>query len=329
MRNAHLPAYAKAGFPVIALMDAAPGVAATLAAEHNIPHSFDSVAEAVRFAPADAIFDIAVPAAQILPILDHLPRGGAVLMQKPMGETLAEARAIRDLCRSRSLTAAVNFQLRFAPNHLGAEALARAGLLGDVHDIEVNVRTYTPWHLWTFLATAPRLEILYHSIHYIDLVRAWFGTPHSVYARTTRHPASLQLAPTRSTIILEYPGDRRALIHTNHGHRFARESQQSFAQFEGTLGAARMSMGVNLDYPAGEPDTLAFSPIGGEQPWQTFPLSGNWFPDAFIGSMGSLQAFVEGSAATLPTSVDSAFETMAVVEACYISSEAPGTPIPL
>ncbi len=103
------PAYAKAGFPVIALADSAIGKAAELASEKNIPHAFDSIEQAVRFAPADAIFDIAVPATQIMTILPQLPSGAAVLIQKPMGETLEEATLIRDLCRRRGLVAAVNF----------------------------------------------------------------------------------------------------------------------------------------------------------------------------------------------------------------------------
>ena len=180
IRAAHLPAYAKAGFPVIAIADSASGKAAELASEKGISHGFDSIDEAVRFAPADAIFDLAVPASQILTILPQLRSGSAVLIQKPMGETLEEASLIRDHCRNRGLVAAVNFQLRYAPNNLAAVALNRAGLLGELHDMEVQVRTYTPWQLWTFLATAPRLEILYHSIHYLDLIRSWLGNPRGV-----------------------------------------------------------------------------------------------------------------------------------------------------
>lgn len=328
IKAAHLPAYAKAGFPVIAVADHAPDKAADLAAQQCIARAFDSVPQAIAFAPRDAIFDIAVPAHQLLPILQLLPAKAAVLMQKPMGETLAEASAIRDLCRARNFTAAVNFQLRFSPAHLGAQALASDGLLGELHDIEVQVRTYTPWHLWSFLATAPRLEILYHSIHYLDLVRSWLGNPRSIYAKTTRHPECAELAPTRSTMILDYGDAKRVVIATNHGHHFPRSSQLSFVQWEGTQGAIRMGMGVNLDYPRGEADTLDYIQRGNPA-WQSAPLSGNWFPDAFIGSMGSLQAFVEGSAPTLPTHFESAYESMALVEAAYRSSDHGGEPIPL
>src|SRR5580692_12345339 len=77
VRAAHLPAYAKAGFPVIAIADSASGKAAELASEKGIARSFDSIQEAVRFAPSDAIFDIAVPASQIMTILPQLPSGAA------------------------------------------------------------------------------------------------------------------------------------------------------------------------------------------------------------------------------------------------------------
>src|ERR1700734_152553 len=99
IRAAHLPAYAKAGFPVVAIADTAVGKAAAVASEEGIANSFDSIEEAVRFAPSDAIYDIAVPASQIMTILPHLPAGAAVLMQKPMGDTFDEAKIIRDFCR--------------------------------------------------------------------------------------------------------------------------------------------------------------------------------------------------------------------------------------
>jgi predicted dehydrogenase len=330
IRAAHLPAYAKAGFPVIAVADSASGKAAELASEKGIPHSFDSIAEAARFAPPDAIFDVAVPASQIMTILPHLPSGAAVLLQKPMGETLDEAREIRDLCRARGLVAAVNFQLRYSPNNLAAVALGEAGLLGELHDMEVQVRTYTPWKLWTFLATAPRLEILYHSIHYLDLIRSWFGNPVGVYAKTVRNPQSASLAATKSSILLDYGEWKRVFVVTNHGHDFAAETHRSFVQWEGTGGAIRMDMGVNLDYPKGVPDTLSYAErdSAGRQ-WKSLPVKGNWFPDAFVGSMGALQSYVEGSTVDLPIGFESAYETMALVEAAYRSSARQAEPLPL
>ncbi len=328
VRAAHLPAYEKAGFPVIGLMDQDGNKASALATERRIPRSFSSVGEAVDFAPRDAIFDVAVPASQLVHILPQLPDNATVLIQKPMGETLQEARVIRDLCRSKSFTAAVNFSLRYSPNNLAVAALASSGLLGEIHDIEVQTSTYTPWHLWTFLATAPRLEILYHSIHYFDLVRSWLGNPQGVYARTVKNPHTANLAATKTIAILDYGNSKRVFVATNHNHNFGPEHQHSFVQWEGLNGAARITMGVNLDYPTGKPDTAEYAERGSDSPrWRSVPVSGNNFPDAFMGTMGALQCFAEGSVSTLPSHFEDAFQTMALVEALYRSSELPGEPL--
>jgi predicted dehydrogenase len=319
VRDAHLPAYRKAGFRVVAITDLDRSKAESLASVFGIPTVWAGVEDAVAHAPEDAVFDIAVPASALLQVLPKLPDGAAVLLQKPMGAMLSEGRAILEICRTKRLRAAVNFQLRFAPNMLAAQHLEKSGALGQVHDMEIKVSVKTPWHLWDFLQKAPRIEILYHSIHYVDLVRSWFGNPRTVFAKTLKSPLAPQLAPTKSVILLDYGDDKRVFITTNHSHYYSAQSQESFVQWEGTEGAARAQMGVNLNYPKGGPDTLKYI-LRGDSEWREVAMTGNWFPDAFVGTMGSLQAYVEGSSSVLPTSVEDAIDTMRVVEAAYLSS---------
>jgi predicted dehydrogenase len=247
-----------------------------------------------------------------------------------MGENLEEARAIRDYCRQKNFIAAVNFQLRYAPYVLAARSLIDQGVIGDVHDMEVRVTVETPWHLWTFMQGIPRIEITYHSIHYLDLFRSFLGEPHGVYAKTVKHPHTAQLAPTRSAIMLDYGEMLRATITTNHHHTFGPQHQESYVKWEGTGGAIKATLGVLINYPAGVPDSLSYCVLanGHLDGWHDIPLEGSWFPDAFIGTMSSLQRFAEGSADLLPTSVDDAYHTMALVEAAYRSSDGGATPIP-
>jgi predicted dehydrogenase len=325
VHDAHLPAYRKAGFPSAAIIDPDFEKASALAAQFGIPRVFSTISEALPQLSSECIFDVAVPASAILKVLPQLPDGAAVLIQKPMGETLAEAVAIERLCREKGLTAAVNFQLRWAPVMQAARQYALAGLLGDVHEMEVHVSVFMPWDLWSFMATIPRLEILYHSIHYVDLVRAWFGNPKKVLAKTSRNPLTPALAATRSVIILEYDDWKRVTISANHAHLYA-ETQRSQVTWEGTEGALEAIMGVNLDYPRGKPDRLRYARRGGD--WETVTTEGNWFPDAFMGSMGSLQAYVSGASTELPTRVSDALDTMRTVEAAYISSQLDGQTLP-
>ena len=96
-------------------------------------------------------------------------------------------------------------------------------------------------------------------------------------------------------------------------------------KIEGTAGAAIAKMGVNLRYPDGEPDALEIVLDGGE--WTSVALRGSWFLEAFEGPMSNLQRVVAGEDSRLISSVDDAFRTMALVEACYESSARGATPI--
>ncbi len=323
VRDAHLPAYRKAGFPVAGLYDLNPERARELADKFRVERVFPSLQRAAEEVPEDAVFDVAVPAAAIRDVLPHLAEGRGVLIQKPLGENLDQARGIVELCRRRRFLAAVNFQLRYAPYVLAARSIIEQGLIGDLHDLEIRVNVYTPWHLWTFLEGAPRVEVLYHSLHYLDLLRSFLGEPRGIYAKTTKHPSAPRLAATRSNIILDYGNSVRACVSACHGHVFGSRHQESFIKWEGTKGAIVAKMGLLMNYPQGEPDQLEVCILRESEPpvWETLAVEGSWFPDAFIGTMASLMRWVEGSSGPAATSVDDALKTMALVEAAYYSSD--------
>jgi predicted dehydrogenase len=330
VREAHAPAYRMSGFTLSSVYDLERNRAEQLASEHGIPRVCGSLEEAVDTAPEGAVFDLALPAAAVAEVLRVLPDGAPVLIQKPMGENLSEARRLLAICEDKRLLAAVNFQLRFAPCLLAARNILERGAIGELHDVEVRVTCDMPWQLWSFLFGIPRMEIVYHSIHYVDLVRSFLGEPAGVYAKTVKHPNQLQLASTRTAIAFDYGNVKRANVTSNHGHAFGLLHQESYVKLEGTRGAIVARLGVNLDYPRGLPDKLEYCLLRDDAPpsWQELPLVGNWFPHAFVGTMASLMRCANRETTDLPTSVTEAFKTMAVVEACYESSDHGGTPIP-
>ena len=105
----------------------------------------------------DAIFDLATPPAAHVSVLERVPAGAGVLIQKPMGSDLDEATKILEVCRERKLRAAVNFQLRFSPMMMAVRDALDRGLLGraagrrgprvDRHPVEpVRLPEGTPAH---------------------------------------------------------------------------------------------------------------------------------------------------------------------------------------
>ncbi len=316
VRDAHLPVYRRLNFPVAGIFDLNRDAARERAEAFAIPRVFNSIDEAARI--PGAVFDVAIPPQAIASVLEHLPIGAPVLIQKPMGRDLADARRILAITRERHLIAAMNFQLRFAPNMLALRDALSRHLLGDILDIEVRINLHTPWEYWAFLKNVPRFEILMHSIHYLDLIRSLFGEPRGVFCRGVRHPQMPDYADTRTSIILDYGDTIRASLTMNHAHRFGPRSAVSELKVEGTEGGAIAKMGVNLNYPKGEPDTLEVATD--DSGWQSIPLRGSWFLEAFEGPMANLQRFIAGEDGALISPIEDACRTMALVEACYESS---------
>lgn len=320
--DAHLPAYQKAGFEVVGITNRTRARAEKVAAEWGIPNVYDTVAEAVATAPKNAVYDITIMPEKFVETLEQLPDGCGVLIQKPMGDYFWQSRAILDVCRRKRLAAAINCQLRFAPYVSAARYLVEQGYIGELYDMEVRVTIKTPWEIFPHVIIHPRLEIQYHSIHYIDLIRSFLGDPKSVMAKTLKHPAK-NLSSSRSTILFDYGDTMHAVINTNHDHDFGSNNQESYIKWEGTKGAIKAKMGLLMDYPHGVPDKFEYCLVeDGKQPqWETLPLEGSWFPDAFIGTMSGLMRYKEGSSDVLATSVEDVIKTMAVVESAYISSD--------
>ncbi|WP_432714829.1 Gfo/Idh/MocA family protein [Pedobacter sp.] len=323
--DAHLPAYRMAGFKVYGIVNRTKEKAEKLAAEFGIPYVFDSLAEAIAQAPENVVYDLTIMPEQYIDTLKQLPDGSVVLIQKPMGDDFDHAQEILQLCRNKNLVAAINFQLRFAPFVSAARYMINQGLIGDLYDMEVRVSLKTPWEQFPLVMVHPRMEILYHSIHYIDLLRSFLGNPTSVMAKTLKHPAK-KLSSSRSTILLDYGDTMHAVINTNHDHDFGLDNQESFIKWEGTKGAIKAKMGLLMDYPHGVPDLFEYCLIeeGSLPEWKTVKLEGSWFPEAFIGTMSSLMRYAEGSSTSLPTNVEDVIQTMAAVESAYISSDTGG-----
>lgn len=326
VRDAHLPAYNKAEFPVWGIVNRTESRAISLATQFGISNVFQDLKSAIDNAPKHAIYDLALMPEQYVETLNSLPDNSAVLIQKPLGHNLEQARILLEICRRKNLVAAVNTQLRFAPYVQKLRKLVAQGVLGDIFDFEIRISVNTPWELFPHVFGLERLEITMHSVHYIDLIRSIFGDPDSISAITVCHPTKTEIATTRSTQIFRYKNRTlRAVIDTNHDNSFGTKYQDSFIQIQGTKGSIRIQMGLLLNYPIGEPDS--FELFLSDQPdrgWETIAIDGSWFPEAFIGSMGSLHCFLEGSVSDLPTSVEDVIHTMELVESAYLSSEVEG-----
>ncbi|MCO5246026.1 MAG: Gfo/Idh/MocA family oxidoreductase [Anaerolineae bacterium] len=319
VQYAVLPTYKKHGLNVLACHDINHATAESVAAEFDIPNVYGNLEELLTN-PAIEIVEISVPPRYQLEIARTcIAAGKHLLCQKPLADTLPHAAEIVRLAREGSVKLAVNQQLRWGQGLRAAKTLIRKGWIGQVVDASIQVSVNTPWQMWPWLAISPRLEVQYHSIHYIDAMRSILGDPIWITSRHARNPLQGEIVGETKTItVMDYDTDLQVLIADNHYNH----SDDYFAVFRfiGTEGHITGTLGAMYNYPDGRPDTLQWSSTR-YYPEKRFEakLEGKWIPDAFIGPTASLMQAIQEDGVPETDGHDN-LQTLRVVEAAYQSA---------
>jgi predicted dehydrogenase len=314
---AHLPAYRKAGFRVLVCFDQNREAAEKTAREHGIPRVAASIDEMLDD-PVIAIVDIAVtPWAQAAIAERVIAAGKHLLCQKPLADRYGDAVRVVALARDQGVTLAVNQQMRWDAGIRVSRQLIERGALGNPADARIEVSIRTPWQMWPWIAQSERLEIMYHSIHYLDALRYLFGDPPRVTSFHDRWPGQPEVGETRTLTVFEYPSDLRVTIDVNH-HNWSDDAYARF-RFLGTEGIITGTLGLLYDYPTGRVDTLAYQPNREPRQWHGANLSTWWIPDAFVGPMASLMEAIQTGGEPLTAGADN-LGTLRAVFAAYRSA---------
>jgi predicted dehydrogenase len=314
---AHLPAYRAAGLEVVGIHDRNLERATTIANRHSVPKVYSTLEDLL----ADdrvSVVDIAVlPDAQPDIATAALNAGKHLLCQKPLALSPATANRLVAHAQKTGLKVAVNQQLRFSESMAVAKAMIDRGWIGEPLAIQIDVDIATDWGAWPWLLTSDRLEVQYHSIHYLDTIRHLVGEPTSVFCRGTRHPSQAPIAETRTTSVLLYPGDLQATVSVNH-ENISNDVKAEF-RIEGSEGVISGTFGLLYNYPHGRPDTLSvWSRSVPTDGWLSYPITTRWLPDAFAGPMASLLDAIDNDTEPLTSASDN-LRTVCMIDALYRS----------
>ncbi|MBZ0292123.1 MAG: Gfo/Idh/MocA family oxidoreductase [Anaerolineae bacterium] len=320
VQYAHIPAYRKAGFNIVACYDLNPETARTVAAEHDIPTAYESLDDLLAD-PKVEIVDIAVPPWTQLEIVKKVAAAGKhMLCQKPLSDTFSEAVEIVEIGRKAGVKQAINQQMRWDAGIRASKNLIAQGIIGQPTDAQLNVSVATPWHMWPCLAAVPRLEILFHSIHYLDAMRFLFGDPDWVTSRHARYAGQGKVkGETKTITVLDYDNGLQILVATNHYNEWA-DPYATF-RFIGTEGAIDGTVGLLYNYPTGRPDTMEVTSAQFGKGIKITPtLEEMWIPDAFVGTMAGLMRAIETDSDPEDNSTVDNLNTLRVANAAYISA---------
>jgi predicted dehydrogenase len=324
MRDCHLVAYQQAGFKPVAIAARDPAHAEAVAKARGIPRHYANASE--LFADKNVeVLDMAVPP-DVQPTLirdavGHRDHIRAILAQKPLAMTLAEARECVRLCEQAGILLAVNQNMRYDQSVRALHDILQRGWLGEPVLGTIEMRAIPHWMPWS--ERLPSLSTFIMSIHHLDTFRYWFGTPDRVLASTrpdprTRFPHSDGL----NLYILEYDNGCRASAWDDVWTGPAREGSASDLyirwRVEGTDGLAQGTIGWP-SYPARAPSTLDFTTRRQPGYWFQPRWPEVWFPDAFVGTMAQLLCALEDGTEPEISGRDN-LQTIALCEAVYASA---------
>lgn len=287
----HLPAYKKAGFKIVGITDKDRKQAERTAQQYEIPKVYANLDELLNDRAIE-IVDVAVyPSEQVEVVRQATAAGKHLLCQKPFAENYQMAVRNVERAEQANVKLAVNQQMRWDAGMRCARLLIDDGWLGTPTYATIQVHCKTDWSLWPWIYQGKHVEIMFHSIHYIDTMRYLMGEPAYVYTSGSRAPYEKTQAETKTLTVWDYPSGLQALIDVCHT-TWQDDAYANF-RFEGTEGVIKGTIGMLYNYPAGRPDTLEFMSKRNPGYWFSSRLESKWIPDAFVGPMASLMQGIE------------------------------------
>ncbi len=208
--------------------------------------------------------------------------GKHVLSQKPFAVDLDEAERLVALADKCGRTLAVNQNGRWAPHVSFAREAVRAGLLGEIATIDLQLAFDHSWTTGTPFEEIHHLVLYDFGVHWFDMAACYLGESRieSVFASTARAPHQAARPPFLATAILSGP-EVQARISFNAATTYGQSDRTLICGSRGTLhafGPSLSSQQVVLSTPEGEchPE-----------------LSGTWFTSGFQGAMAELLCAIE------------------------------------
>jgi len=138
------------------------------------------VDDALKQTQPDVVFNCTIPAAHFEVTRKALNAGAHVLTEKPLADTMQQARDMLSLCEQSGRTLAVMQNRRYNPNVRLIREVIASGVLGEI--TTVNADFYIAAHFEGFRLDMPNVLIKDMAIHTFDAARYFTAAnAHAVY----------------------------------------------------------------------------------------------------------------------------------------------------
>jgi len=246
-----------------AVMDSSPAASEQVKAEFGAKYACTTAEELLALDEVDAVY-IASPVfchrAQAMAAADA---GKHILLEKPLGLTVAEAEEIAAYCRARGVKLGVGLMMRFSAYHQKMRELIAAGTLGEIVSMRAQLTCWYPdipgaWRQDKALSGGGALMDM--GIHCIDLLQYISGTrvsSLSCFAQTQTFSYS-----TEDSAALLVKMDSGATAFVDANFNIPDEAAECRMEFYGTKGSL-LARGTIGQTESGEVILTAPEAVGG------------------------------------------------------------------
>lgn len=278
----HLDAYRTAGWNVTAI-----GSRTLASAEARRDEFFPGAratddADSILSDPDIEVVDITPHPAARIPLVEAALRAGKhVLSQKPFVEDLATGERLLALADANGVKLGVNQNGRWAPHLSWMREAVRAGLVGDVTGVNIEIHWDHNWTRGTSYEDLAELILLDFGIHWCDFLVSLVGSRIRTVQATRAFAVGQDVKrPLMGQVLVTFDGGQASMVFDGSA-RYGPRDTTTVVGTKGTL----QSVGPNLS----EQTVTLINEAGRAQP----ELEGTWFNDGFRGTMGELLCAIE------------------------------------
>lgn len=212
--------------------------------------AYTSLGAALDGTDATAVAIVSPPPTHTALALEAIGRGKHVLIEKPLAESVQDARAVVSAAKSAGVTAMVSQNYRFKRGPRTVQRLVRSGVIGRVEQVTIAYRKNPPF--FGFRAEMDEPLLVDMSIHHLDALRGIVGVePATVRARSWN--PSWSIFTSNSAALVEMVGTRgEQVLYTGSWSSHGTPTTWDGAwQIEGELGGISWDQNrVRVHFPS-------------------------------------------------------------------------------
>lgn len=306
---------------IVALVERELEKARALAKEHGIPEvvsvdDFDALLDRER---PDFVDLITPPDTHLDLVRRAAARGIAIVCQKPLAPTFAEAAEIVAVAREAGARFMVHENWRWQPWYREMRRQLDAGALGELFSISVRMRLGDGWPANAYLARQPyfrdypRLLVHETGIHFLDTFRFLGGEIDTVYARLQRRNPAIA-GEDAGQIVCGFASGTTALLDAS------RYNEADTADARYTFGTVRLD-GSRGQLELALDGTLTLKLLGQPAVQLEYPHNRQGFAGDCVHALQ--RHFVDCLLANRPfeSTGEDYLKTVMLAEACYRSHD--------